>query len=294
MIEELGPRDVAAAVRLWQECGLTRPWNDPQADAVRALEGTASTVLAARVDGQLVGTVMVGVDGHRGWVYYLAVSPERRGEGWGRRLMVAAEDWMREQGAPKVQLMVRASNTAVLGFYAALGYTDQQAIVLGRFLDPELELLRRSATSEVASTIHVRRFAELTPDELYGILRLRSEVFVVEQNCVFLDLDDRDREPDAEHHWIDDNGAVVAALRVLGEPEGVLRISRVVTARSHRGRGLAGLLIAAVLKRHRGAEFVLDAQAHLTDFYGRQGFVPEGAEFVEDGIPHHSMRRPAG
>ena len=138
------------------------------------------------------------------------------------------------------------------------------------------------------------RWNELKPDTLYAFLKLRSDIFVVEQNCVFLDLDDRDREPDAEHHWIDGSGAALAALRVLGEPGGVLRISRVVTAQSHRGRGLAGRLITAVLKRHRGTEFVLDAQAHLTDFYGRQGFVPEGAEFVEDGIPHQSMRRPAG
>ena len=144
MIEELGRGDIAAAVRLWQECGLTRPWNDPRADAVRALDGTTSTILAAQVDGRLAGTVMVGMDGHRGWVHYLAVSPERRREGWGRRLMVAAEDWLRDQGAPKVQLMVRTGNAVVLGFYTALGYTDQEAIVLGRFLDPELEQLRRS------------------------------------------------------------------------------------------------------------------------------------------------------
>lgn len=136
--------EIAAAVALWDVCGLTRPWNDPVQDAERALAGPTSTILAARSeDGDVVATVMVGVDGHRGWVYYLAVSPELQRKGWGRRLMSAAEAWLREQGAPKVQLMVRSSNAAVVGFYASLGYSDQETVVLGRFLDPELERMKR-------------------------------------------------------------------------------------------------------------------------------------------------------
>lgn len=86
---------------------------------------------------------MVGVDGHRGWVYYLAVDPDRQGTGLGRQLMAAAEEWLRGAGAPKVQLMVRGTNRVVLGFYERLGYSDQSTVTLGKFLDPELEELRR-------------------------------------------------------------------------------------------------------------------------------------------------------
>jgi ribosomal protein S18 acetylase RimI-like enzyme len=125
-----------AAVALWEECGLTRPWNDPRADLARALGGPSSTVLAdVSPGGDLRGTAMVGHDGHRGWVYYLAVAPAARRSGVGRALMAAAEDWVGAQGIPKLMLMVRSSNTAVLGFYEQLGYVVEDTAVLGRRLD---------------------------------------------------------------------------------------------------------------------------------------------------------------
>lgn len=124
------------AVALWHTAGLTRPWNDPVADLRRALAGPSSTVLAA-VDepagGTLVGTVMAGHDGHRGWLYYLAVEPTRRGEGLGRALVGAAEDWLRPW-VPKVQLMVRADNGVATAFYARLGYAPSEVSVLARRL----------------------------------------------------------------------------------------------------------------------------------------------------------------
>lgn len=137
-----------AAVQLWRDCGLTRPWNDPDADLARALGGPSSTVLAAVKDGQLLGTVLVGHDGHRGWVYYLAVRPDSRGNGLGPELMSAAESWLHEQSVPKLQLMVRTENTAVIAFYKRLGYVDQQVAVLGRFFDEELQALREQKSSE--------------------------------------------------------------------------------------------------------------------------------------------------
>lgn len=137
--EALRPR----AVALWAAGGLTRPWNDPDADLARALAGPSSTVLAALADEVLLGTVMVGHDGHRGWVYYLAVDPERRGAGTGRALMAAAEAWLAERGIPKVQLMVRGDNAGVVGWYESLGYADQGVVVLGRFLDEDLQRLRQ-------------------------------------------------------------------------------------------------------------------------------------------------------
>lgn len=100
-------------------------------------------------DKELLGTVMVGHDGHRGWVYYLAVQPGRRGMGLGRELMLAAESWLDQEGIPKLQLMVRGGNSEVIGFYERLGYVDQGVVVLGRFLDDELQALReRQSSSE--------------------------------------------------------------------------------------------------------------------------------------------------
>lgn len=134
-IEELDPGRAPDAVDLWSECGLTRPWNDPAADLARAVTGTASTVLGALSGETLVGTVMVGHDGHRGWVYYLAVAPDRQRQGIGRLLMGAAEDWLKRRDVPKIHLMVRATNAGVVAFYARLGYVDQDCLVLGRRLD---------------------------------------------------------------------------------------------------------------------------------------------------------------
>lgn len=133
---EVLPRDrTDDAVALWQVCGLTRPWNDPVADVARALAGSSSTVLGAYdADGRLLGTAMVGHDGHRGWIYYLAVQPERQGEGVGTRLVQASEHWLRDRGLPKVNLMVRTTNSAVVGFYESLGYDRAETVVLGRSL----------------------------------------------------------------------------------------------------------------------------------------------------------------
>jgi ribosomal protein S18 acetylase RimI-like enzyme len=125
--------DSAAVVALWHACGLTRPWNDPEADFALAQGGGASTILVARGEG-IAGSVMVGFDGHRGWVYYLAVAPDQRRTGLGRALMTAAEDWLRARGAPKLQLMVREDNAAALDFYESLGLERQKVVTLGRFL----------------------------------------------------------------------------------------------------------------------------------------------------------------
>ncbi|WBH16322.1 GNAT family acetyltransferase [Sphingomonas radiodurans] len=127
--------DEAAVVALWEACGLTRPWNPPERDFHRAVTGQASAILLLRDPDTIAGSVMVGEDGHRGWVYYLAVAPECRRGGHGRALMVAAEEWLRARGVAKLQLMVRDGNEDALGFYAALGFAPQPVAVLGRFLD---------------------------------------------------------------------------------------------------------------------------------------------------------------
>jgi len=133
-ISPLLPSEAEAAVALWEEAGLTRPWNDPRADIRLALAGPASTVLAGRIDGGLVATAMVGWDGHRGWLYYLAVAKAERRRGYGARMARAAEDWLGARQAPKIQLLIRAENQAVAAFYEALGYRRSDSAMLQRVL----------------------------------------------------------------------------------------------------------------------------------------------------------------
>ena len=127
--------DRQAVIALWSAAGLTRPWNDPVADFDLALANAISTVLIARDGSDPAGTVMTGFDGHRGWVYYLAVVEARRRQGIARLLMASAERWLAARGCPKAQLMVRGENAGALGFYAALGYEVQDVFTLGRRLD---------------------------------------------------------------------------------------------------------------------------------------------------------------
>lgn len=133
-IRRFNTRDTEAVVALWEACGLTRPWNDPYRDIERKLSEDPSLLIVGEVGGRVVGSVMAGFDGHRGWVYYLAVSPDHRGAGRGRALMAAAEALLLERGCPKVNLMVRASNDEVLAFYEALGYESQDVVTLGKRL----------------------------------------------------------------------------------------------------------------------------------------------------------------
>ncbi len=135
---------------------------------------------------------------------------------------------------------------------------------------------------------------ELDPATLYRILQLRTDVFVVEQNCVYADLDGRDLEPDARQLWIAaPSGAVLATLRLLTDPNGDARIGRVVTAASARGERLAAALMQRAIELAGARPIVLAAQSYLEAWYAGFGFARDGAEFVEDGIPHVPMRRPS-
>lgn len=127
--------DIAAIVALWERAGLTRPWNDPHADIALARRGPHSTILVAKEDGTLLGTVMVGHDGHRGWVYYLAVEPARQRQGLGSTLLTAAEDWLRARAVPKLMLLVRPDNAEVRAFYHAEGFIEEPRIIFSKRLD---------------------------------------------------------------------------------------------------------------------------------------------------------------
>ncbi|BBF93826.1 GNAT family acetyltransferase [Blastochloris tepida] len=133
-IGDLARDEIAAAVALWTAAGLTRPWNDPNADIDLALASPGSTVLAGRRDGRLVATAMVGSDGHRGWVYYLAVAQDCRGQGLGKAMMAACEAWLKARGVPKLHLLVRRDNAGVIEFYDRLGYEVSDSLMLMRWL----------------------------------------------------------------------------------------------------------------------------------------------------------------
>lgn len=145
-------------------------------------------------------------------------------------------------------------------------------------------------------TYHRATVAQIDPTTLYAILRLRVEVFVVEQGAAYPDLDGRDVEDGAELLWAEDDGVVVATLRVLRDPDGALRIGRVATAVAARVRGVASELmrrgVERCAQRDPAASVRLDAQEHLGGWYGRFGFVVDGPGFDEDGIPHVPMTRP--
>jgi ribosomal protein S18 acetylase RimI-like enzyme len=134
-ISDIRDADIDAVVSLWERCGLTRPWNDPAADIAMARRSPSTCVLVGRCDDQVVATAMTGHDGHRGWVYYVAVDPDRRGEGFGRAIMTAAEDWLRQRGILKLMLLVRPDNTKVQAFYETLGYDEQPRVVYAKWLD---------------------------------------------------------------------------------------------------------------------------------------------------------------
>ncbi len=139
----------------------------------------------------------------------------------------------------------------------------------------------------------VASFAELTATDVYDVARLRQDVFVVEQECPYPDLDGRDTEPGTAHVLLRDAGVLLGYVRVLDDG-GELRIGRVVLARAGRGRGLAEGLMRAALDHCAAvapsADVVLDAQTPLAGWYADLGFIADGEEFLEDGIPHTPMR----
>jgi ribosomal protein S18 acetylase RimI-like enzyme len=128
--------DEAAVVALWRACRLVVPHNDPEAD-FRLAQGKANSDVLVGVDaGAIVAAVMVGHDGHRGWVYYLAVAPEQQGRGLGSKILHAAETWVASRGIAKLQLMIRESNAGVARFYETLGFERSQNFVMQRWLTP--------------------------------------------------------------------------------------------------------------------------------------------------------------
>ena len=134
LIRAFEQADEEAVVALWQQCDLVRPWNDPHLDIQRKLAIQPELFLVAELDSRIIGSVMCGYEGHRGWVNYLAVSPTQQNMGLGRRLMQSAESTLEALGCPKLNIQVRETNEAVLAFYKKLGYTVDPVVSLGKRL----------------------------------------------------------------------------------------------------------------------------------------------------------------
>ena len=127
--------DQPAVIALWHECGLVRPWNDPAQDIARKLAVADDLFLVGIIDAEVVATVMVGYDGHRGWINYLAVHPDQQRNGFGRVLMAEAERSLHARGCPKVNLQVRATNADAVAFYDRLGYSTDEVVSMGKRLE---------------------------------------------------------------------------------------------------------------------------------------------------------------
>ena len=134
VVREFRERDREPVTELWRESGLVRPWNDPNLDIDRKLAVDDGMFFVADLDELIVGTLMAGYDGHRGWINYLAVDPQYRSEGVGRLLMESAEQRLDDLGCAKINLQVRADNVAAIGFYERLGFSVDDVLSMGRRL----------------------------------------------------------------------------------------------------------------------------------------------------------------
>ena len=129
--------DESAVLALWRECGLLRPWNDPRKDIRRKLRVNPEWFLVLERGDALVGSVMAGYEGHRGWINYLAVAPGAQRTGLGRLLMAEAERLLRTAGCPKINLQVRTGNADVIAFYRRLGFVVDDCVSLGKRLEQD-------------------------------------------------------------------------------------------------------------------------------------------------------------
>jgi ribosomal protein S18 acetylase RimI-like enzyme len=136
-VRSAASEDEMAVVALWRACGLVVSYNDPVSDFRFAKAGSCSDVLIGVDDeNRIRAAVMVGHDGHRGWLYYLASHPDTRGVGFGREIAHAAEQWLRARGVVKAQLLVRETNVGVVSFYERLGYEVAPRVFMSKWLTP--------------------------------------------------------------------------------------------------------------------------------------------------------------
>lgn len=129
--------DQTEVIELWKACQLVVPWNDPAKDIARKLKVDADLFLVGESEGKIIATVMGGYEGHRGWINYLAVSPQQQRKGYGKKIMQLVEQGIQQKGCPKINLMIRAKNTEAVAFYRSLGYDLETSVGLGKRLEPD-------------------------------------------------------------------------------------------------------------------------------------------------------------
>ena len=129
--------DTETVIALWKKCGLVKPWNDPHKDIQRKLTVQRELFLVGEQDESIIAAVMGGYDGHRGWIYYLAVDPDCQRGGYGRFIMDAVAEKILAMGCPKINLQIRSSNLGVIKFYEQIGYTQDDVVSYGKRLIPD-------------------------------------------------------------------------------------------------------------------------------------------------------------
>lgn len=259
--------DEAAVIALWQDADLlVNPLNDPRKDIALCLDSGHGTLLVAEGDGgAIVGAVMVGHDGHRGWVYYLATATDRRHAGLGRRLMSACEAWLTDRGLPKIHLMVRESNTRAIGFYQRCGYLAEPTAVLSRRLDGHL---RKTGGQREDEPVVITYLEMTAPPSLPSFTPLATQVAVLQAREVTVGfyrylydavgrdwlwtdrkvISDEDlalhlRDPRVEVHVLYVDGAPAGYFELDGREDGVVDLAYFGLIGDYIGRGLGPFLM---------------------------------------------------
>jgi ribosomal protein S18 acetylase RimI-like enzyme len=137
IVRPFRPSDEEDVILAWRQCDLLRPWNDPHRDIARKMKVRPDLFLVGELDGRIIATVMAGYDGHRGWLYYLAVLPGHQRTGYGRAIVAEAERLLRIEGCPKVNLQVRTSNRDVIDFYRHIGFSSDEVLSMGKRLEKD-------------------------------------------------------------------------------------------------------------------------------------------------------------
>lgn len=269
--------DQEAVVRLWNDCGLVVPPNDPLQDIARKIRFQKDLFLVALRRGKIVGTVMAGYEGRRGWINYLAVSPAWQRKGIGRRLMQEAESRLLALGCPKVNLLVRTANSGVVEFYRKLGFSGDDVVSLGKRLagnlpDPKnTSLIRPPRPGDFGWVIH--RHGALYAEEYAWDENF--EAFVADIVAKFI----RDRDSEREGCWIaESNGEIVGSVFLAKEAAEVAKLRLLIVEPKARGMGIGTRLVEECLRFARQAGYrqvrlwtndVLHAARHI---YEKTGF----------------------
>lgn len=313
------PEDDLTVAELWSTCGLVTAWNPPQADIDRLRRtGHGTLLLGTLPDDGIVASAMVGHDGHRGWIYYLAVAPDHRGHGYGGRMVAAAEAWIAEQGLEKAMLMVRAANGGVEGFYRKLGYGLSAVNVLQRWLVPKPEAAlsgkREVTVTHLEMTSPPVRPLTAAPSMPHAILRAHEPdpaFYRFLHDTIgreWLWYERRLVDDEALCRIIHDPAVEIFVLHIRGNPAGFIEIDRrageIADLRflglmpSFTGMGLGKYLLGWALEQAwRGATEKVTVNTCTFDhpralpLYQRAGFEPVSRETALIDDPEPLIRR---